>query len=177
MRGSADRSVHCDVMSIEGTRVQRCVPAIAGDRVLRVRWGEISAQKGNPKPPRKAGLYAGRRLGDTGVALRRVNRATGCSQTRSSCTASLLGYSRPANRARNGSSAVDLGDLPVCQNPVRFSPVSRHAGRRLEQFRLSAKAVVSEGTRRPTLIAGTQGKHRSDLRRSSDLRYLTNVRS
>ena len=71
MRGSADRSVHCDEMSIEGTRVRRCVPAISGDRLLRVRWGEISAQKGNPKPPRKAGLYAGRRLGDTGVALRR----------------------------------------------------------------------------------------------------------
>ena len=49
MRGSADRSVHCDEMSIEGTRVRRCVPAISGDRLLRVRWGEISAQKGNPK--------------------------------------------------------------------------------------------------------------------------------
>jgi hypothetical protein len=44
VRGSADRSVHCDEMSIE-----RCVPAIAGDRLLRVRWGVISAQKGNPK--------------------------------------------------------------------------------------------------------------------------------
>jgi hypothetical protein len=36
-------------MSIEGTHVQGCVPAIAGARLLRVRWGEISAQKGNPK--------------------------------------------------------------------------------------------------------------------------------